>query len=232
MTYVVIGANGGIGGALAQQLLDQGHSVLATARDPSTLTSLSGNVQTAALDALDQASIDVALGGLDSISGLAYCVGSIDLAPLKSASDEAFLKSYQLNTLGAVRVLRMCEKALKAAKGSVVLFSTIAVQQGFTNHSLISTAKGAIEGLTRALAAEWAPSVRINCIAPSLSDTAIAKPITSSEAMAKSIAGMHPIPRLGTAEDSASAAAFLLSDHAGWMTGQILHVDGGRSACA
>ena len=170
----------------------------------------------------------MALGGLDSISGLAYCVGSIDLAPLKSASDEAFLKSYQLNTLGAVGVLRMCE-SVKSREGLGRAFLTIAVQQGFTNHSPISTAKGA-EGLTRALAAEWAPSVHINCIAPSLSDTAIAKPITSSEAMAKSIAGMHPIPRLGTAEDSASAAAFLLSDHAGWMTGQILHVDGGRSA--
>lgn len=228
--YIVIGANSGIGEALAEQLLAQGNSVLATARDQSSLSHLSGDVTTASLDALDPPSIEAALSGYEEISGLAYCAGSIDLAPFKSAKDEAFLKSYELNVLGAVRALRVAEQALKKAGGSVVLFSTIAVQQGFTNHSLISTAKGAIEGLTRSLAAEWAPNVRVNCIAPSLTDTPLAKPLTSSEAMAKSIAATHPIPRLGTAEDSASMAAFLLGQQSGWITGQILSVDGGRSA--
>lgn len=228
--YIIIGAHGGIGEALVTELLADGRHVIATARDPSTLSHLSGNITTAALDAFDPASIEAALSGHDEIAGLAYCAGSIDLAPLKSASDEAFLKSYELNVLGAVRALRIAEPALKKAKGSVVLFSTIAVQQGFTNHSLISTAKGAVEGLTRSLAAEWAPDVRVNCIAPSLSDTPLAKPLTSSEPMAKSIAAMHPIPRLGTAEDSASMAAFLLSQKTSWITGQILHVDGGRGA--
>jgi len=228
--FVIIGAHGGIGEALAQNLLAQGHSVLATARDPSTLSHLSGTIQTAALDILNPASIEAALSGYDEIAGIAYCVGSIDLAPFKQASDEAFLKSYELNVLGAIRALRVTEKALKQAKGSVVLFSTIAVQQGFTNHSLISTAKGAIEGLTRTLAAEWAPDVRVNCIAPSLSDTPLAKSFTGSEVMAKSIAAMHPIPRLGKAEDSAALAAFLLGDQSPWITGQVMHVDGGRGA--
>lgn len=228
--YIIIGAHGGIGEALAKNLLDRGHSVVATARDPSTLSHFTGSIETKPLDAFDSASIEGALSGYEEIAGLAYCVGSIDLLPLKAASDAAFLKSYELNVLGAVRALRMAEKALKKAGGSVVLFSSIAVQQGFSNHSVISTAKGAIEGLTRALAAEWAPHVRVNCIAPSLSDTAIAKPLTSSEAMAKSIAAMHPIPRLGLAEDSAALAEFLLSDQSPWITGQIMHVDGGRGA--
>ena len=228
--YIIIGANGGIGEALATHLLEQGHHVVATARDPATIAHLSGNVTTAALDAFDPASIEAALSGYDAIAGLAYCAGSIDLKPLNGASDEAFLTSYELNVLGAIRALRVAEAALKRAQGRVVLFSTIAVQQGFTNHTLIGTAKGAVEGLTRSLAAEWAPSVRVNCIAPSLSDTPLAKPLTGSDAMAKSIAAMHPIPRLGTAEDSASMAAFLLDETSGWITGQIMHVDGGRSA--
>jgi NAD(P)-dependent dehydrogenase (short-subunit alcohol dehydrogenase family) len=114
--------------------------------------------------------------------------------------------------MGAIRVLRTLEKALRKGNGSVVLFSTIAVQQGFGNHTLISTAKGAMEGLTRSLAAEWAPNIRVNCIAPSLSDTPLAKPLTSSEKVAESIASMHPIPRLGKAEDSASMAAYLMSN--------------------
>lgn len=228
--YIIIGANDGIGGELTEQLLELGHHVVATARDASTITANSNHLETKSLDVLEDSSITKALSSYDEIAGLAYCVGSIDIAPFKAARDEKFIKSYELNVLGAIRALRTCEKALKKAKGSVVLFSTIAVQQGFTNHALISTAKGAVEGLTRSLAAEWAPHIRVNCIAPSLSDTPLAKPLTSSEAMAKSIAAMHPIPRLGTAEDSASMAAFLLGPQSGWITGQIMHIDGGRSA--
>lgn len=131
--------------------------------------------------------------------------------------------------MGAIRALRLAEKSLKKAKGSVVLFSTVAVQQGFQNHTVISAAKGAIEGLVRSLAAEWAPFVRVNAIAPSLTNTKIASQLTSSDSMSRAIADMHPIPRLGMPEDSAEAAKFLLSDESSWMTGQVLHVDGGRS---
>lgn len=228
--YVVMGAHGGIGEAVVKNLTEKGHAVFATARDEGTIAHL--GVKTAAVDVFEPDQIEAAIQEADQgegIQGLAYCIGSIDLKPLKAAKDDDFLKTYELNVLGAVRALRAAEKGLKAAKGSVVLFSTIAVQQGFTNHSLISTAKGAIEGLTRSLAAEWAPHVRVNCIAPSLSDTPIAKPLTSSEQMANSIAAMHAIPRLGKAEDSAALAAFLLSDEAGWISGQVMSVDGGRS---
>lgn len=231
MTVLIMGANGGIGQALAEILIKRGDEVALTARDASTLNYAQG-AATYSVDVFDPASIQAAIDGVgDALTGLVYAVGSIELKPLKAAKDEDFLQSYERNVLGAVRALRAAEGALKRNKGSVVLFSTIAVQQGFSAHSVIASAKGAVEGLTRSLAAEWSPDVRVNCVAPSLTDTALAKPLTGSEQMAKSIAAMHPIPRLGKAEDSAQAAAFLLSDTtSGWMTGQVLHVDGGRSA--
>jgi NAD(P)-dependent dehydrogenase (short-subunit alcohol dehydrogenase family) len=232
--YIILGAHGGIGWRLTEMLADDGHEILATARDASTIDNLAGysSVATASLDITDTDAVEQRLADADQgegFAGLAYCIGSIDLKPFKSTDDESYLHHYELNLLGAVRALRAAEKALKKAKGSVVLFSTIAVQQGFANHALISTAKGAVEGLTKALAAEWAPKVRVNCIAPSLTDTAIARPLTSSQQMADSIAAMHPIPRLGTPDDSAAMAKFLLTEDSGWITGQVLHVDGGRS---
>ena len=232
--YIIMGAHGGIGWRLTEMLADDGHSVFASARDEQTISNLAGyeSVQTASLNVLDAEVVEQTIASADSgngIKGLAYCIGSIDLKPFKTTKDADFMASFELNLLGAVRALRAAEQGLKKAKGSVVLFSTIAVQQGFANHSVISAAKGAVEGLAKALAAEWAPHIRVNCIAPSLSDTALAKPLTSSEQMAKSIAQMHPIPRLGTVDDSAALAKFLLTDESSWITGQILHVDGGRS---
>ncbi len=232
---IVMGAHGGIGECLTRILVAQDYNVCATAREKETLSPLSDElgIQSLSVDVLDTQSIEnmiVAVDQGEGIQGLAFCIGSIDMKPLKASKDEDFVNSYELNVLGAVRALRAAEKSLKKAKGRVVLFSTIAVQQGFTNHSLISTAKGAIEGLTRAMAAEWAPNIRVNCIAPSLTDTPLATPITRSEKMAESIAAMHPIPRLGQANDSASLAAFLLGEQSSWITGQIMHVDGGRSS--
>lgn len=229
--YIIMGAHGGIGETLSQSLAHNDHQVFATARDASTIVP-HANITSASVDVLQADAIEQAIAKADSsdgIAGLAYCIGSIDLKPFKAAKDDAYLASYELNVLGAIRALRAAEAGLKKANGSVVLFSTIAVQQGFPNHALISTAKGAVEGLTKALAAEWAGKVRVNCIAPSLTDTPLAAPLTSSEPMAKSIAAMHPIARLGTASDSAAMAEFLLSENSSWITGQILHVDGGRS---
>lgn len=232
--FLIMGANGGIGEALALSLARDDHQIFTTMRDPekSSEALRSKNINIAAADVTDVNSITQALSGFtdgDALSGFAYCIGSIDLVPFKAATDGHFLKAYDVNVMGAIRALKILEKSLKAGKGSVVLFSSIAVQQGFTNHTVISSAKGAIEGLTKALAAEWAGQIRVNCISPSLTDTVLAKPLTSSVPMREAIEKMHPIPRLGAPEDSAALADFLLCNQSSWITGQIIHVDGGRS---
>ncbi len=236
-TLIIAGANGGIGQGLSEQISAQKtfDNQILTARDKSSIQGLadSVNADTYSLDVLDKPSLDAFVNEINAnedIKGVAYCIGSIVLKPFKSAKDDEFLETFRLNVSGAVSILRATEKALKKNKGSVVLFSTVAVQQGFSNHTVIATAKGAIEALTRSLAAEWAPHVRVNCIAPSLTNTSIAEPLLASEQMAKGIAQMHPIQRIGEPADIASMAAFLMSEQSGWITGQVIHVDGGRGA--
>lgn len=229
---IVIGATGAIGGALARRLHAAGRSLHLIGRDPARLTALAGELgaASAAADAMDPDGLATAvrLAG-DRASGLAYCVGSIVMKPLERASAADFVDTFRLNAVGAALAIAAARDALRAAGGSVVLFSTVAVRAGFANHAVIAMAKGAVEALTVSLAAELAPQVRVNAIAPSLTRSGIAAPLTGNAALAKAIAAQHPIPRLGEAEDSAAVAAFLLSDDAGWITGQVLAVDGGRS---
>ena len=232
---IILGAHGGIGEALARRLADRGHELLLTARDADSIAALADELgaRSASLDVLEDDAIAEVVGGADEgdgIAGLAYCIGSIELKPLKSAKADDFLQTFRLNTLGAALAVKAAEKGLRKAGGSVVLFSTVAVGQGFPNHSVISTAKAGIEGLTRALAAELAPDVRINAIAPSITDTGIASKLLSSEQMAQGLADMHPRGRYGQPDDIAAMAAMLLSDDAGWITGQVVGVDGGRGA--
>ena len=179
-TTIILGAHGGIGEALARRLAEQGHSLFLTARNESSISDLGQELgaKTASLDVMDTDAIAEVLSQADEgdgIAGLAYCVGSIVLKPLKSAQADDFVDTFRLNTLGAALAVKAVQKGLKQAGGSVVVFSTVAVDQGFGNHSVISAAKGGIEGLTRALAAELAPDVRVNAIAPSITDTGIAK---------------------------------------------------------
>ncbi len=232
---VILGAHGGIGEALARRMAEHGAELFLTARDADSLADLadSTGARTASLDVTDSDAIDDVLGQADTgdgIAGLAYCVGSIVLKPVKSATADDHLEAFRLNTLGAALSVKALEAGLKKAGGSVVLFSTVAVQQGFSNHSVISTAKGGVEGLTRALAAELAPEVRVNAIAPSITETGIARKLLSSEQMAKGLASMHPRGRYGQPEDIAAMAAMLLGGDADWITGQIVAVDGGRGA--
>lgn len=232
---LIFGATGGIGGALAARLRAQGQPLFLTGRNRAKLMQLGDELGApfAEADVLDRRGVEAvvaeaALSG--QLAGLAYCVGSIVLKPLKQANEADYLDAFRINVLGAACAVRAAQAALMAGIGSVVLFSTVAVAQGFPSHSVVSAAKGGVEGLTRALAAELAPSVRVNAVAPSLTRTPLAALFTRSPAMANGIAALHPIPRLGEPEEIAAAAAFLLGPESGWITGQIIHIDGGRSS--
>jgi NAD(P)-dependent dehydrogenase (short-subunit alcohol dehydrogenase family) len=233
--FLIIGGSGGIGFDIATRLLARGASVHLAARDASKLAqkaSALGGVPYSVCDATDQASLSGAVlnATIDgALQGIAYCVGSIVLKPLKRATDDDFVDAFRLNALGAAMVVQAAEPALRSARGSVVLFSTVAAAAGFPNHVVIAAAKGAVEALTRSLAADLAPDVRVNCVAPSLVRTPMSTPLTANDTMARSIAALHPIPRLGQSDDIAAAAAFLLSPDSSWITGQVLAVDGGRS---
>ena len=238
-THAIVGATGAVGRALAQRVVKRGGVPLLIGRSADKLDALAkehNNAPILVADCAEPESIAEAFKGADadtsSLAAYAYCAGSITLKPVRRASLADFREAFDLNTLSAVEVLKAIEKPLKKNKGACVLFSTIAVQQGLPNHAVVSAAKGAVEGLTRALAAEYAPKVRVNAIAPSISESAMAAPMLGKEAMAQALAKAHPLQRTGAGDDSAALASFLLSDDAGWITGQIIGVDGGRHAVA
>lgn len=222
----IIGASKGIGLALAHQLAELGHEVYATYA--KTAPSLEHNSITwQQFDVLAPTPLNLP----DILDGLVYCPGTIALKPFNRFSTADFQSDYQLQVLGAIQSIQTALPALKKSEqAAIVLFSTVAVQQGLPFHSLVSASKGAIEGLTRALAAELAPKIRVNAIAPSLTNTPLAENLLNSDAKREANAARHPLKRVGEAADIAHMAAFLLSDQATWISGQILHVDGGISS--
>lgn len=168
---------------------------------------------------------------LETIDGFAYCPGTINLKPFHGLKLEDFQMDFEVNVKGAIKTLQPIVKQLKKqGNASIVFFSTVAVQQGMPFHSSVAASKGALEGLTRSLAAELAPHVRVNCIAPSVTDTPLASRILSSEEKKEASGKRHALNRVGSADEVARLAAFLLSDESGWMTGQIIGLDGGMSA--
>lgn len=230
---VVFGATGAIGAGTARALSAAGRPLHLAGRDPERLAALSAELSapSSLCDVTDDAALAECLAAAGSdIAGLVFAVGSIPLAPLRRQTRDSLMAAYALNAVSAAMAVRIAEPALKAGDGgSVVLFSSIAVGQGFANHVAISAAKGAVEGLTRALGAELAPKVRVNAIAPSLTRSGIAAPLVSNPQMADAIAALHPLPRLGEAGDAGALAAFLAGPDSGWITGQVFAVDGGRS---
>lgn len=167
------------------------------------------------------------------IHGAIYCPGSINLRSFTGLKPEDFLADLNINLLGAVRFLQACRGGLRNAgkegPSSVVLFSTVAVAQGMPMHASVAAAKGAVEGLARSLAAEWAPRIRVNVLAPALTDTPLAEKLLGTPEKREAMAQRYPLKRIGTPQDLAAAARYLLSQDSSWMTGQVLGVDGGMS---
>lgn len=223
MNYLVIGGSSGIGKAVVDKLLARKEVVFATYNE--------NPVNEVNFHHLDVTNEDYNLSFVpDELHGLVYCPGSINLKPFHRIKPGQFAEDLQLQTIGAIRIIQSVLPNLKAGRGSIVLFSTVAVQQGFNFHSQIATSKGAIEGLMRSLAAELAPNIRVNCVAPSLTDTPLAEKLLSSDQKREANAERHPLKRVGTADDIGNAVVHLLSDTSSWMTGQVLKVDGGMSS--
>lgn len=232
---LIYGGTGGIGGETARLLAEKGQGVHIVGRSAEKAEALARatGCSFSLADIADPSSFArVTAEAGAPLAGLVYAVGTINLKPLSRLTTQDFEADFRLNAMGAALATQAALPVLKqfAGTASVLFFSTVAVGQGFPSHASISMAKGAVEGLTRALAAEFAPKVRVNAIAPSLTETPLAAGLVAQPAMAQALGQMHPMGRLGRAEDSARLAAFLLSDEADWITGQVIGIDGGRSS--
>jgi NAD(P)-dependent dehydrogenase (short-subunit alcohol dehydrogenase family) len=221
--YVVIGGSSGIGKELVS-LLAPHHSVLATYHQNPVQSHQ--NVRYIPLDVTQSELPEEELP--DEIHGLVYCPGSINLKPFHRFKEADFLADFQFQVLGATKIIKQILPRLKkSGQASIVLFSTIAVQSGFSFHSQVAVSKGAIEGLTRALAAELAPAIRVNAVAPSLTHTGLADRFLNTPEKVALQSDKNPLKKIGNPADIAQAAYFLLTPASNWVTGQIMHVDGG-----
>jgi NAD(P)-dependent dehydrogenase (short-subunit alcohol dehydrogenase family) len=223
---VVVGGSSGIGASVVEKLNEGGANIWNLARRKSEVSRVN-NVEldvTAEFDKID--------GLPEKVDGVVYCPGSINLKPFQSLHISDFQNDFNINVLGAVKVFKAVLKSLKKAEtASIVMFSTVAVTTGLNFHTSVAAAKGAVEGVVKSLAAEWSRSnIRVNAIAPSLTDTPMAQNLLSSDEKRKTSADRHPLKRVGSSDEMADAVLFLLSNQSSWMTGQVLHIDGGMSS--
>jgi 3-oxoacyl-[acyl-carrier protein] reductase len=225
----IVGGSSGIGLELVKVLSDNHHEIYVGSRTADTLAEIPG---------VHHIAMDVTAETLDletlpeTLQGLVYCPGTIVLKPFQRLTIDDFKEDFNINLLGAVKVIQGCIKQLKKSQtgASIVLFSTVAVKTGMAFHASVASAKAAVEGLTRSLAAEFAPRIRVNAIAPSLTDTPLAQNLLASEEKRKASADRHPLKRVGRPQEIAGSAAHLLSDAGSWITGQVLPIDGGMSS--
>lgn len=225
--YLIIGGSSGIGKAICKLLLEEEHSVLASFRN----TAFDFEHENLTTFHWDSESSNWPSNIIpDKLDGLVYSPGLINLKPFHRLKKEDFIQDYNVQVLGAITSIQNClENLKKSNSASVVLFSTIAVQKGYTFHSLVGSSKGAIEGLSRSLAAEYAPKIRFNSIAPSITNTPLSAKLLNTESKIQKMEEQHPMRRIGSAEDMANITLFLLSEKSSWVTGQVIHVDGGKS---
>ncbi len=226
MKLCIIGASSGIGKAIASLCIKEGHEVYGTYFQHSeTDMSFAGYRKLNVLE--EKLDLDFLPETLD---GLVYCPGSVVLKPFVKVSADEFISDYQLQVIGMTKVIQAVLPRLKTStQASIVVFSTVAVQSGFPFHSLVSASKGAIEGLTKALAAEFSPNIRVNCIAPSITETPLVGNLLNTIEKKDMSAKRHPLKKIGKPEDIANLVKFLLTEESSWMTGQVLPLDGGIS---
>jgi len=229
MNYLVIGGSTGIGLAISEKLIEEGHHVFIASRGATSRIDSDENKTVTDIDATDP---DADWSFLpETLDGLVYCGGTINLRPFKRLTNEDFLHDFKVNVLGAVNTIQSSLKSLKGSDAaSIVMFSSVAAERGLNFHASIAAAKGAVEGLTKSLSAELAPNIRVNAVALSLTDTPLAENLLSNEKKQEAGKERHPLHRYGKPQDAAEAALFLLGSKSTWVTGQILGVDGGMGA--
>ena len=219
-TILVVGGSRGIGKEVVKKLLPE-NKVVSISREASDLDH--ENLTQIELDA-----VKGELPELDEVDGLVYCPGTINLKPFSRLSEEDFLNDFEINVLGAVRVLKAYEKALKKSdQASVVLFSTVASDMGMTFHASVAISKSGVEGLAKSLAAEWAPKIRVNVIAPTITDTTLASKILRNDAIREKMKERHPLKKILDPTEVAELAVYLLSNASRSITGQVLKMDAG-----
>lgn len=230
---LIYGATGAVGSKCARILNEKGFDLHLVASKKDGLEKLANELRAdmTVADVNDPSSFErVSNEAGKELAGLIYAVGTINLKSFRRLNEDDFISDFRINAMGAALAIRSSMSALKKGNASVVLYSSLAVGQGLPMHGSLSMAKGAIEGLVRALSAELAPSVRVNAIAPSiLSDSQLSAAILKDEKTMESIAATHALKRLGTSDDIGKLSAFLISEDSSWITGQVIGVDGGKS---
>lgn len=226
-TYTIIGGSSTIAQSLIKSLENQGVYLLVYSRSENLFPN-QRNVSWKQFNILEDEFVSNEMPS--AVDALVYFPGTINLKPFNSLKNEDFKNDYEINFLGAVKTIKAFYRSLrKSGNGSIVMFSTVAAKVGMPYHASIASAKAAVEGLTRSLAAEFAPHIRVNCIAPSLTDTQMASKLLSTEDRKNNITQRNPLKKIGDPEDLASIAEFLISERNTWITGQVIGVDGGMS---
>ena len=227
--YVIIGGTSGIGLAVVKMLAQQHHHLFVGSRNERNIK----DITQATFFHCDVVNNTFRFPDkVETIDGLMYCPGSLNLMPFKRITEKEILDEFKINVLGLLHTVKYFLPFLKKNQqgSSIVLLSSVAVTKGMKYHTLVGASKGSVEGITRSLAAEFAPTIRVNAVAPSITKTALSKKFLSNEKMKKDLEKRHPLNRIGYPKDIAHAAIYLLSDQSDWITGQIIHVDGGLSS--